>query len=279
MRVALVASVLALLAPSAGAAPGGSVLRGSLAVGGLTRTYRVFVPSAPMKKAPVVFVFHGGSGTGAGVAAQTGFDAVAENKGFIAVYPDGIGRTWNAGLCCGASDRLDIDDVGFVTALLDRVERRYAIDRRRVYATGISNGGLFSYVLACRLPGRIAAVAPVAATLDTACAPSSPVSVLHVHGLDDQNIPFAGGVGPRGVTRVDWPPVRAGIDRWRALDRCPSAGRTSIDGPVTTSSWLPCRRGTEVRLVTIAGVGHTWPTEPYDAVPQIWRFFAAHPKR
>lgn len=279
MRLALVLSAFVLLVPSAVAAPSGTVSRGSVQVDGLTRTYRVFVPSRPQTKAPVVLVFHGGFGTGARVASQTGFDAEAERRGFIAVYPDGIGRTWNAGICCGAADRLDLDDVGFVSKLLDKLARQYAVDRNRVYATGISNGGLFSYVLACRLSGRIAAAAPVAATLDSECAPPNPVSILHVHGLADENIPFAGGDGPRGVVDVDWPPARTGIERWLMLNGCPATDKTTVSGAITTSSWSPCRRGTEVRLVTIAGVGHTWPREPYDSTAEIWRFFAAHPKR
>jgi polyhydroxybutyrate depolymerase len=279
VRSILVIAALALFAPSAVAAPGGTVSRGSVQDEGVTRTYRVFVPTRLQQPAPIVLVFHGGFGTGAGAARLTGFDAVAEKRGFIAVYPDGIGRTWNAGLCCGAADRLDLDDAGFVSRLLDKLRRQYSIDKRRVFATGISNGGLFSYVLACRLSGRIAAAAPVAATLDSDCSPSKPVSILHVHGLDDENIPFAGGSGPRGAVSVDWPPARAGIDRWRTLDGCPTTDTTRVNGSITTRSWSPCHRGTEVRLVTVAGVAHAWPREPYDATAEIWRFFAAHPKR
>jgi polyhydroxybutyrate depolymerase len=169
-----------------------------------------------------------------------------------------------------------VNDVGFVAKLLDKLGRQYSVDRRRIYATGISNGGLFSYVLACRLSGRIAAAAPVAATLITDCSPSRPVSILHVHGLDDENIPFGGGRGTRGVTGYDWPPAQQGVDRWRAIDGCPATARTTVGGAVTTSSWMPCRNSTEVRLVTLAGVGHTWPKAPYDATSEIWRFFAAH---
>lgn len=279
VRIALVLVGVALLAPSASARDAGSVLRDSVRVDGMTRTYRVYVPSRPKAKAPVVLVFHGGFGTGARVAAQTGFDAEAEKRGFVAVYPDGIGRTWNAGLCCGAANRLDLDDVGFVTKLLDKLGRQRQIDPQRVFATGISNGGLFSYVLACRLAVRIAAAAPVAATLDSDCKPRQPVSILHVHGLDDQNIPFAGGDGPRGVVDVEWPPVQQGIDAWRRLDTCSGSGTTSERGAITTTSWTACRAGTEVRLVTLAGIGHTWPKEPYAATREIWRFFATHPRR
>lgn len=227
-RSQLAVLAFALAVASAGAAGGGTVVTGSVRAGGLERTYRVFVPDRPQEKAPVVLVFHGGFGTGAGAAALTGFDAQAARRGFIAVYPDGIGRTWNAGPCCGPADRLGVDDIGFVSSLLNKLARQHSIDRRRIYATGISNGGLFSYALACNLSGRIAAAAPVASTLNTECAPSRPVSILHIHGLDDQNLPFAGGDGPRGFLDVDWPSAQAGIDRWRELNACPAKGTSAV---------------------------------------------------
>jgi polyhydroxybutyrate depolymerase len=276
VRLALVAAALALLVPAASAAPNGTVTRGSVQVDGLTRTYRVFVPARPKKPAPVVLVFHGGFGTGARVATQTGFDAEAEKRGFIAVYPDGVGRAWNAGPCCGAPSRLGVNDVGFVSKLLDKLGRRYAIDKRRIYATGISNGGLISYRVACELSNRIAAVAPVATTLVSRCSPRKAVSILHVHGLEDANIPFEGGQGTRGVVDLEWPPVEQGIELWRKLDGCPAAGAATVGPVISMTVWTPCRSGTEVRLVTIAGVGHVWPKEPYSATSEIWRFFAAH---
>ena len=247
-------------------------------VDGLTRTYRVFVPTRPKKPAPLVLVFHGGFGTGARVASQTGFDAEAEKRGFIAVYPDGIGRAWNAGPCCGAPSRLGVNDVGFVSKLLDKLGRQYSIDKRRIYATGISNGGLISYRIACELSGRIAAAAPVAATLVTSpCAPKAPVSILHVHGLDDENIPFEGGTGNAGCHRLRLAARRS--REWTRGARSTVARRrvqTTVSGAVSTTAWKPCRRSSEMRLVTIAGVGHTWPKAPYNATSEIWRFFATH---
>jgi polyhydroxybutyrate depolymerase len=280
MRYGLILLLLAALVPAAAASPAGSVTRGSVRADGLTRTYRVYVPTRLRTPAPVVLVFHGGFGTGARVASQTGFDAEAERRGFLAVYPDGVGRAWNAGPCCGLPSRADIDDIGFVAKLLDKLQRQYVVDKRRVYATGISNGGLISYRAACELPGRFAAVAPVAATLVTSpCAPAAPVSVLHIHGLEDENIPFEGGQGTRGVTGFDWPQVQQGIDTWRTLDGCPASGTTTVAGAVTTAAWKPCRKATEVRLVTVEGMGHQWPKGPYHGNAEIWRFFAAHPKR
>jgi polyhydroxybutyrate depolymerase len=280
VRSALLVAAVAALVPAASAAPTGTVTRGFVHVDGLTRTYRAYVPAKVRSPAPLVLVFHGGFGTGSRVAAQTGFDAEAERRRFIAVYPDGVGRAWNAGPCCGFPSRAGVDDVRFVSKLLDKLGRQYAIDKRTIYATGISNGGLIAYRLACQLSGRIAAAAPVATTLITSpCAPKAPVSILHIHGLEDENIPFEGGRGTRGVTGFEWPPVQQGIDTWRELDRCPDAGRTAVEGAVTTMTWRPCRKGTEVRLVTVAGMAHQWPKQPYDGNTEIWRFFAAHPRR
>jgi polyhydroxybutyrate depolymerase len=276
MRVVLLVTALALGSSAATAASSGTVTLGSVQVDGKTRTYRVFRPTRPKNSAPLVLVFHGGFGTGARVASQTGFDAEAERRGFIAVYPDGLGRAWNAGPCCGVPSRLGVNDVGFVSKLLDKLGRQYSIDKRRIYATGISNGGLFSYRLACELSSRIAAAAPVAATLVSTCSPKKPVSILHIHGLEDENIPFEGGQGTRGVVDFEWPSVEQGIERWRKLDGCPAAGAATMGPVIEMTVWTPCRSGTEVRLVTIAGVGHTWPKEPYNATSEIWRFLAAH---
>jgi polyhydroxybutyrate depolymerase len=278
VRIGPVLATFVLLVPAASAAPSGTVTRGSVQVDGLTRTYRLYVPARLKKPPPVVLVFHGAGGTGESISRSTGFDAQADRGRFLAVYLDGVGRTWSAGLCCGPAQRFGVNDIGFVSKLLDRLAARYRIDRKRIFATGMSNGGLFSYALACALPGRIAVAAPVAGTLVSACATSSPVAILHVHGLADTRIPFAGGYGT-GRAGVEWPPVQAGIDRWRTLDACSATAKTTVAGAVTTTSWAPCRGGTEVRLVTIDGVGHVWPKDPYGATAEIWRFFAAHPKR
>ncbi|MCB9611537.1 MAG: prolyl oligopeptidase family serine peptidase [Sandaracinus sp.] len=129
---------------------------------------------------------------------------MAEREGFVVVYPDGTGTipTWNAGGCCGSAVRDDVNDVGFVAAILDRLEGELCLDRDRVFATGMSNGGMMSHRLGCELSERFAAVAPVAGTLMfDACTPTRPVHVMHVHGSDDGHVPWEGGLGcgPAGV--------------------------------------------------------------------------------
>jgi poly(3-hydroxybutyrate) depolymerase len=134
--------------------------RRTLEVAGARRGYLLYLPSSWQRGRPVplVLVFHGAGGRSAGMARHTGFSRVAEREGFAVVYPDGVGRRWNDGRGIGGAR----DDVGFVRALVDSLERELGIDRRRVYATGISNGAMFAHRLACDLPGVLAAIAPVA---------------------------------------------------------------------------------------------------------------------
>jgi polyhydroxybutyrate depolymerase len=275
---------------------GGSVRFGAISSGGRLRAYRVFVPSAASSSVslPVVFVLHGGLlGTPFQVARNTGFDDEAEARGFLAVYPWGFFNTWNAGTCCGPAMNQDVDDVGFIRDLLDDLAGRYRVDAGRVYATGISNGGMLSYRLGCELSDRIAAIAPVAATMTVPCSPAHRVSVLHIHGLEDHHVPYEGGVGTEGFAKDYRPPVPDAIARWRAIDECP-APVTTTDGVVSTSTSDPCADGTAVTLVTIANAGHTWPggreetalgtvlvdppNNEIDATAVISAFFRAHAK-
>jgi len=124
--------------------------------------------------------------------------ATADKETFLAVYPRGTGRvlTWNSGACCGYAMENRVDDTGFLHALIDKLERDYAVDRRRIFATGISNGGMMSYRLACELSDKIAAIAPVEGAQDLACHPANRVSVIVFHGTSDHLVPFEGGTTP-----------------------------------------------------------------------------------
>ena len=270
----------------------------SLQFGGLRRTYRVYRPATADRSRPVplVLVLHGGLGTGAQAEQAYGWDAEADRGGFVVVYPDGVGHTWNAGICCGPAARRRIDDLGFLRSLLGVLQRNEGIDPGRIAATGISNGGLMDYVLACRLPGRLAAIGPVAATQPEPCpaargaARPRPTSVLHIHGLDDHYIPFAGGPGTKGLaaSRIDWPPVQDVIEAWRQMDGC-GAPVVRVEGSVTRST-SACADASAVALVTIRGAGHQWPgaapprlpfldppSTALDATSALGAFFAAHP--
>jgi polyhydroxybutyrate depolymerase len=295
----VVASVLVLLGPAAQTdeLPFGSVRYGTIVSSGVVRSYRLFVPSsaARARALPVVFVLHGGLlGNPIQMANSTGFDDRAEAEGFLAVYPWGIANTWNAGTCCGPARDQNVDDVGFVSDLIVDLSSRYRVDRTRVFVTGISNGGMLAYRIGCELSDRVAAIAPVAATMTVHCRAKHPVSVLHIHGLEDEYVPYDGGVGTKGFSKDYRPPVAKAIARWRDIDDC---GEPSIrtSGKVRTSISEPCARDTAVVLITIANAGHTWPgssdttglgallvdppNDEIGASDVIAAFFRGHPKR
>ena len=179
---------------------------GTLQHNGRDRRYVLFVPKvSPLKsgKMALVFVFHGGGGNAEHAIETTRMHKLAAREGFIVVYPEGTGRevmrkfmaTWNAGVCCGDAARENVDDIGFISKLIDTLARDYPVDLTRVYATGLSNGGALSYRLACELTDKIAAVAPVGYNGEIEiCHPSRPVPIMHVHGLLD-GCAFYGGWG------------------------------------------------------------------------------------
>ena len=266
--------------------------RHSLTIDHRTRTYRVYRPrSLPAGPVPLVLVLHGALGSGRQAETDYGWDAKADAGHFVVAYPDGYHRTWNAGGCCGPAQTADVDDVGFLTSLVHTVSGGVPVDQHRVYATGISNGGLMAYRLACSTT-LFAAIGPDSATMLGPCPSPAPLSLIHVHGLADDRIPFAGGPS-KSAQAVVWPPVQPVIDDWRSVDGC-AAPATSTAGPVTTAT-ASCPAGRAVELITIAGAGHQWPgakpntaaenllglDEPSDAIDAtdtIWSFFAAHPK-
>ncbi len=142
--------------------------------GGRERSFVVHVPPGydRARPTPVVLDLHGWLADGAGQAATSHLRAEADLRGLIAVHPDGVGRSWNAGACCAPASSSGVDDVQFVRDLLDRVERDWCVDRRRVHAMGFSNGGGLSHRLACELSDRIASIGPVSGTVAIpTCAP------------------------------------------------------------------------------------------------------------
>lgn len=285
----------------------GTTTEGSIVTtDGRTRTYRVYVPSSLPVGAPVALLvaLHGGTGWGAQFERNSGFDEIAEANGFLVVYPDGVGigadgtdtRTWNAGVCCGPAARTGVDDVGFVRQLIDRLATEFTIDPRRTYAAGHSNGGFLAYRLACELSDRIVAVGLQAGGLTVpSCTPTRPVSLLHVHGTADTNVPIVGGVGT-GLSKVDFPPALDSVTTVATADGC-AAGPVITTDPsnadLTISTWTPCAADAEVRFVAVAGATHAYmgstraqgaPADvgvPYaglDVSLLIWQFLADHPR-
>jgi len=261
-------------------------------VGGVRRTFIVYRPASLPAEAPLVVMLHGGFGSGQQAEKSYGWNAEADRGRFLVAYPDGLNRAWNTGGgCCGVPGRTNADDVGFITAMVSAVERQVPVDADRVYATGISNGGIMAYTLACHTT-IFAAIGPDSATELGSCPAPAPVSVIHIHGTADKNIPYDGGEGD-GVAHIDGPAVPALNARWRGIDHC-AAPVVTTAGVVTTST-AACPAGRAVELITIAGAGHQWPgatpnllaqrllhTDPpstaLDATQVIWQFFTAHPR-
>jgi len=284
--------------PTARALSPGEVTR-TLTHGGRERSYLVHVPPGydPAQPTPVVLVFHGGGGNAENVRRMTGFDTVADTHGFIVVYPNGTGQrpdrllTWNGGRCCAYAMEQNVDDVGFVKALLADLGTVANVDAQRIYATGMSNGAMMSYRLACELSDVIAAVGPVAATqnIDT-CVPSRPVPVLHIHGDADQHAPYAGGVGAESLAGVSFEAVETTIDFWVRHNGCAATPQVTRNGSIRHTVYGGCKQGAAVELYTVVGGGHAWPggqpgwrggdepTTELDASQVLWDFFAAHPK-
>ncbi len=223
--------------------------------------------------------------------------AKGEAVGFIAVYPHGSGPfaarllTWNAVTCCGRAMQQRVDEMAFVRALLDDLQAVANVDRARIYATGISNGGMMAYRVACELADRFAAIAVVAGEMTTLddCRPARPMPVLVIHGSADRNLPYDGGVGAAALAPHEARSVAAAVDvlaparrlRRRRADRAAAAR-------VTRLTFASCADGSAVELVTIEGGGHSWPggdrlarfldppSPALDATDEIWRFFARH---
>jgi polyhydroxybutyrate depolymerase len=282
--------------PADGAAPAAAVAgvqEGSINVEGRERGYRLYVPgSLPASDAALVIAMHGGLGSPAQFAANSRFDAAAEANGFLVVYPEGVGRTWNGGACCGMAVRQGVDDVAFISALIDHLTARYDIDPNRVFATGHSNGGIMSFRLACELADKIAAIAPVAGSLETgSCNPSRTVAVLAIHGDADENHPLEGGTGPNSIAGVPFNSLAASMESLRQANGCSGSTSVSQEGAITTTLWQGCGAGGHTEQRIIAGAPHAWPggdranagpgampSQALDATTAVWQFFAAHPR-
>lgn len=298
-----------------------STVRESIVSAGSERAYLIHEPvkkqpaaaaSAVEPGAALVVAFHGGYASPTHMQKLTGLDALADEYGFIVVYPEGLNRHWNDGRGDArhsnevrAGSRFSYgDDVRFVQDLIDHLHGDHNIDKKRIYATGISNGGMFCYRVAAELSALFAAIAPVAGGMgaDTAAnfAPAHPVSVLHIHGTADTYVPYAGGPLLEGRLPGTVVSAERSVEMWVEKDEC-QAGAAITELPASSPDDL-CRvtvatrgggiDGTEVVLYRITDGGHTWPNmkmqtnealgrvcRDFDATATIWRFFSAHPKK
>lgn len=286
--------------PPAHPLPPGDHVR-TVVVGERGRPYSLHVPPSydPGKPTPVVLALHAAAMNGPAMARFSGLNETADRAGFIAVYPNGTGATplflfWDAGGVRGRPS----DDVGYIAAVLDDLATAVNVDPRRVYATGMSNGGMMCYRLASELSDRIAAIAAVAGTMALeSCHPHRPVPVLHFHGTNDGLVLF-GGPDERIPANLRFLSVDASARAWAKANGCPETPRVEAlpdladdDTKVTLRTYGPGKDGAEVVVYVIEGGGHTWPgrepptkflgrsTKDIAANDLIWAFFSAHPMK
>lgn len=281
------------------------------------RLFNVHVPESydGKKAVPLVINLHGGGGDMTSAASQSEMNAKSDEAGFIVVYPQGVvrplsgilglnGGTWNAGVYGGGySYNQNIDDVGFISKMIDELETKYNIDKQRIYSTGLSMGGMMSYRLACELSDRIAAVAPIASNLvleKEQCKLSRPISVMHFQGTADRIVPYSGGPSDPTLPRVfvvggPYESIQTTVDFFASLNSCTADKKITYQkGEVACQTQNICSGATEVTLCTIDGGGHTWPggvvtntdskwqeyvgkvTKDISATDAMWEFFKKH---
>jgi polyhydroxybutyrate depolymerase len=255
--------------------------------GGILRSYRLYVPASyvPGTAAPLVFNLHGYGSNAGQQELYAGMAPVADTAGFLLCYPDGIAAEWNSGFTIPYNG--GIDDVGFISTIIDRIAQDYSIDPARVFSCGMSNGGYMSYRLACDLESRIAAIASVTGAMTTIqttnCNASRPVPVLEIHGDADATVPYYGASYSLSVDSV--------LGFWRNVNGCtaPVVLDTLPDlvaegSYISTQYYGGCQAGTEVYHMKVNGGGHSWPgafpvpslgntNQDVNASVEIWRFF------
>jgi polyhydroxybutyrate depolymerase len=264
---------------------GQQTIDASINYGGLERDYTLYIPASYSagNEAPLLFNFHGYTSNAWQQAFYSNFNTVADDEGFIIVYPEGtLDNTgtshWNVGW--GGST---VDDIGFTSALIDSISADYSINQDRVYSTGMSNGGFMSYQLACELSDRIAAIASVTGSMNmgwfNSCNPNHPMPIMEIHGTADGNVPYA--------------TIPSIMDFWANFNNCNSSAIiTNVPNTSTTDGctaehqiWENGNNGSTVEHYKIIGGEHSWPgalfpngvtNQDIDASEKIWEFFSKY---
>ena len=254
-----------------------------------TRVARVHVPASydPSERTPLVLNFHGYAMNAGWQAEVTSYEQKADAEGFVVVHAEGLGviQGWNAGDCCGTAASSDADDVGFVSALLDRLEDELCIDADRIYASGFSNGGFLSHRLACEIAPRLAAIASVSGVMGIDdCSPGRPMPVIAFHGTSDNTVPY------NGSNALGFESVAQTMEGWRVRNGCSEqVTDTYAAGDARCERFVSCELDADVELCTLDGGGHQWPggqaiplsgevNRDIDATDEIWSFFVDHPR-
>jgi polyhydroxybutyrate depolymerase len=260
---------------------------------GEMRRFLLYVPESydPATSVPLVISIHGYMDMPSHQESMTGWNELAEENGFIVVYPAGLGfpKHWRAS---GGTEAEAMYDVIFINELIDKLESEYNIDPARIYVNGLSNGAGMTFRLGCELPGRIAAVGLVAGAYLlpwSECQNERPVPAVVFHGTADPVVPYTGG--PSHSFDIPFPDIPGWVETLAAHNGCsPEASPLPTSGAVSAARYGDCSGQAEVIFYSIEGGGHTWPGgEPLpefitgitnmdiDATRVMWDFFQAHP--
>lgn len=265
-------------------------------IGDRDRRVIVTVPAGTGARRPAVLVLHGGMGSAAGMRAASGFDPLAHAEGFIAAYPEGTAygedrHAWNTGFLLRRQVR-DADDVTFLDAVIDTLIRDHRADPERIFMTGGSNGGMMTFVYAVQRAERLAAIAPVVATMFSFdVMPRVPLPILIINGGLDEEVPFEGGMSRNPLVRAaqasPFKPVRDVVDFWAQANASVPEAVTVVDGTVTTETRAAGPGGAVTEFVIDSAGGHGWPGSPprragaapiasFRGAERVWRFLREH---
>jgi polyhydroxybutyrate depolymerase len=289
IRITVILAVFSLLSAPIFAQ---STISKTMTHGGIQRAYRLYIPASynSAKPSPVVFNLHGYGSDNTQQETYGNFKPIADTAGFIIVHPNGTldannQRHWNA---FGFGS---VDDIGFISAIIDTLKNLYNINENRIYSTGMSNGGFMSYELACNLSNRITAVASVTGSMTwqkmNTCNPGMPVPVMQIHGTADATVPYAGSTSFAHIDSL--------VTFWVKKNNCnlspiatPVPNTNTTDG-CTADHYLYGNGslGSTVEFYKVNGGGHSWPgasinlnvtNMDFSASKEIWRFFSQYSK-
>ncbi|MFZ1081370.1 MAG: PHB depolymerase family esterase [Candidatus Kryptoniota bacterium] len=246
----------------------------TLVVGNASRLFHLHVPPSydGMSRMPLVIAIHGASASAIDFESMTGFSSKADEEGFIVVYPQGTGNpiSWNAGSCCYSAVTDNVNDVGFISAMIDSLLNRYKIDSTRIYAAGFSNGSMMAYRLAAELSNKIAAGS--GQMVLKSINPSRGVAIIHFHGLEDHTVPYDGS------TLYSIPPVDTALSIWRRINGCNVTPDLLCDSDgVLATMWAAGGTGADIILYLSSSGGHSWPIWGISETDIAWEFFKSHP--
>jgi polyhydroxybutyrate depolymerase len=281
----------------------------NLRTGNYQRHFLLHIPEgyAVSRPCPLVVVLHGAFSTAGEMEKWSGWSRLADREEFIVIYPEGIGilgflQHWNAGHCCGKAVEDNWNDVAFIEDAINETCRQYAVDKRRIYMIGFSNGGMMTYRFAAERSSLLAAAASVSGAINSRAsqdqpewhmpAPERPVPFLIMHGDSDKTVPYQGGKPLDRASTREYRSVSDAAEFWITANK-------STEGPVrknafgrlvTEESWTDSNNGKEVQVCQISNWGHQWPGGPFtrtlpedhplkdfDAAEIIWRFFHRYP--